>query len=115
MMTKQEAFKYACNKIDNQIIPNCCWFKIGKTGDAPKDRFNQPDYAGCKGLTLLCSSDSSTISELEKALINRYINNHLCGNIKGGNASLGDNMTSEYDKYHVYVVWKENRNFLRNR
>ena len=97
-------------KIANFIFDcakNWSSFKIGKSGMTAEERFSEPDYNGeYDGIEVVYESTSAdTVSQMESSLINFFKNHEKCDNIKDGDSSASDTMTSS-SEYIVYVVYK---------
>ena len=84
-------------------------FKIGKSGMTAEERFNEPDYNGeYDGIVEVYESTSAdNVSKMEASLIDCFKNNEKCDNVKDGDSSVNDTMTSS-SVYIVYVVYKLN-------
>lgn len=101
-------FDVAKSKLE-ELIANCSKYKIGKTGQALEERFSK--YQG-KGEDferieeLYKSKSFDIVSKLESDLIDDYINDDKCKNIKDGEHSINDHIDSEAEVYFVYVVLK---------
>ena len=52
------------------------------------------------------STSADNVSQMEQSLINFFMDNEKCDNIKDGEGSANDTM-ADSDKYLVYVVYKE--------
>lgn len=91
----------------NSIIKTAQSFKIGKTGSSLADRRNQQDYRDVYPniRALFTSRNKDLVSIAEAELINTFIDNPKCNNIKGGEESENDTM-ADSNKYSVYIVWK---------
>ena len=91
------------------IFPECESFKIGKTGEALRDRLDQYDYKEeykFKHIAPVYKTKSKSLaSKMEAELIDCFSNHDKCENIKDGDKSLKDKM-ADADTYYVYVVWK---------
>lgn len=110
MRTGMEQVKFKLNltsiKSEIDIIEeNSQFFKIGKTGQTPEERFEnyKSDYDEIK--PLFSSSVSSVIDDAESELIDNYIDHPKCKNNKDGDSSENDPM-KESGEYCVYIVWK---------
>lgn len=98
-------------QIANDIMAcaeNWSSFKIGKSGMTAEERFNEPDYNGeYDDIKVVYESTSAdNVSKMESSLINFFMDNEKCDNIKDGEGSANDTM-ADSDKYIVYVVYKE--------
>ena len=82
-------------------------FKIGKSGMTAEERFSESDYNGVYDdiKVVYKSSSIDNVSKMEATLINLFKNNEKCENIKDGQGSVNDNMTTS-SEYIVYVVYK---------
>lgn len=81
---EQILYDSAKSKLDG-FIKNCEKFKIGKTGQTLKERFNQYlcDEDDFNSIECLYQSESKdVISKLESSLIDAYINDSKCQNLK---------------------------------
>lgn len=105
-MTEQECVSGAIRLV-NAIIPDCTSFKIGKTGQDVEDRRKEPDYQDLyPNIKWLISTPwVDAAGRMEAALIDAFIDNSRCDNIKDGEASVNDNM-AEAERYFVYIVWR---------
>ena len=101
-------FDVAKSKLE-ELITNCSKYKIGKTGQTLDERFSQyqsngEDFERIEELYRSKSFD--VVSNLESDLIDYYINDAKCKNIKDGEHSINDHMDIEAEVYFVYVVLK---------
>lgn len=82
-------------------------FKIGKSGMTAEERFSEPDYNGEYDdiKVVYKSSSMDNLSKMEASLIDFFIDNEKCENIKDGEGSVNDTM-ADSDEYIVYVVYK---------
>lgn len=105
---EDKPFDVAKSKLE-ELITNCSKYKIGKTGQTLEERLSQYKSNGedFKRIEELYKSESSDIvSKLESDLIDNYINDDKCENIKDGGHSISDHMDIENKVYYAYVVLK---------
>ena len=83
-------------------------FKIGKSGVTAEERFSEPDYNGIYNNIMVVyeSPSADNVSKMEASLIDSFKDNEKCENIKDGDGSVNDNMTTS-SEYIVYVVYKQ--------
>lgn len=84
----------------------CNHFKIGKTGQIPEDRFDS-NYANYYDsiMVVYSSNNPDDVSQMEADLIDYYEGHPKCDNIKDGDESINDQMTSKNGQYITYVVY----------
>ena len=100
MLNKPQA--NICIKRADEIIKESKSFKIGKTGQTLKLRFNSVYRANFQRIEKLYSSkNEQLISELEATLNSHYINHKKNENLKEGSA--GD-MNDYSERYFVCIV-----------
>ena len=89
----------------DKIEENSQYFKIGKTGQTPEERFEnyKSDYDEIK--PLYASSVPNVIDDAESELIDAYIDHPKCKNERNGDLSENDPM-KDSGEYCVYIVWK---------
>ncbi|QIA08800.1 hypothetical protein [Draconibacterium halophilum] len=91
-------------EIKNQVeekIKNIKSFKIGKTGQQMKDRFDnkyKDEYSNYEELGW--SNERNVIDNAEEFLIKEFINNMKCKN-----EQIGSGEMKESKKYIIYIVW----------
>ena len=88
-----------------EIREECKFYKIGKTGMLLADRLNEPDYRDkyTSIEPVYETSSKELCSYAESELINAFIEDDKCDNVKEGEQSLGDNL-ADNAPYYVYVV-----------
>ena len=89
----------------NEIRLNCTSYKIGKTGQLLADRLNEPDYRDVySAIEPVYESNSKEMcSYVESQLIDSFISDPKCDNVKDGEHSLGDEL-ADNAPFYVYVV-----------
>jgi hypothetical protein len=85
-----------------RLIKNVSKFKIGKTGQTLKERFNE-EYAGeYTDIEEICFSDNMTsIDDMEEYLIEQFGEYSNCTN-----EQIGSGKMTKSNRYYVYLVCK---------
>ena len=93
-------FKEVSDKLE-PLVKRMSNFKIGKTGQDLKDRYDQLHSDKYKNISQVGSSqDAETIDEFEKYLIDLFKDYKNCDNEKVGGGDM-----EKSDKYMVYIVY----------
>ncbi len=97
----------AISKIE-EYIDGCSKFKIGKTGQEPKERFESEDYRGNYGRIeeVHSSNEKDVIDNLVKALIKHFRADKEYSK-RCDNVAVGGSDMDASEKYYVYVVIKQ--------
>jgi hypothetical protein len=96
------------NSIDS-TIETCEYFKIGKTGDDPEERYkNEEEYRNHYDdiKTLATHEDKETINQLEAYFIEKHQNDESFHKNKNKNKGSGGIMTDKLERYSLYIVFK---------
>lgn len=108
MLNKPQA--KVCTERADETIKNCKSFKIGKTGQTLKNRFNKEYRDSFENIQQLYSSkNKQLIDELESTLNSHYFNHPENSNFKEGSAV---EMTDINNKYLLYIIFTPKLNFI---
>lgn len=104
MVTFKNPLEKAIARI-NEIRQTCSSYKIGKTGMLLEERLNEPDYNGVyNAIDPVYEAHSKEMCSCAEAdLIDAFIDDPKCDNVKDGEHSIGDNL-KDTPPYYVYVV-----------